>query len=182
MQASLRGGGERIPGEVAWRGLSAQAQGVAVPSSPGECRDPRSRSTCRAGPGSRAARERIRARIRARSRGRARAQPPSLASHPPQSSFTKLSDFLSPKRVSWGEETRASPFLPLLLPPGSRAWCPPRICDSIHFSLHSADVLRGVGEGGPVWGAQAARRGVGWGAVKRRSEVSTLGSLFQIGI
>lgn len=84
--------------------------------------------------------------------------------------------------MSWGEEARASPFLPLLLPPGSRAWCPPRICDSIHFSLHSADVLRGVGEGGPVWGAQAARRGVGWGAVKRRSEVSTLGSLFQIGI
>lgn len=59
-----------MPGEVAWRGLSAQAQGVALPSSPGECRDPRSRSTCRAGPGSRAARERIRARSRGRSRAR----------------------------------------------------------------------------------------------------------------
>lgn len=117
-----------------------------------------------------------------RAPAKARARPSSLASHPLQSSFTKLSDFLSPKWVSWGEKARASRFPHL--PRGSRAWCPPRICDSINFSPRPADERRGVGEGGRVRGGEAARRGVGWGrvrAVKRRSEVSTPGfTLFQI--
>lgn len=104
-----------MPGEVAWRGLSAQAQGVALPSSPGECRDPRSRSTCRAGPGSRAARERIRARIRARSRGRSRARAATFACFSPTSKFIHKTLRLSQPKE--GELGRGGESISLPPPP-----------------------------------------------------------------
>lgn len=86
MRASLRGGGERIPGEVVWRGLWAQAQGVAPPPSltpPSRSPlDPRGRSTCRGSPGSPAARERTRApHPSALPRTRARSHPRWFLTH-----------------------------------------------------------------------------------------------------
>lgn len=112
VHASLRGGGgDTIPSEVAWRGLLGTEDSV-LPSRP---RQAALRSTQPAAPpagpdpGLQPPRSAPAPRIRARSRGGA-LQPSSLASHPLQSSFTKLSDFLSPKGVSWGDKARTSRF------------------------------------------------------------------------
>lgn len=96
-----------------------------------------------------------------RAPAKARARPSSLASHPLQSSFTKLSDFLSPKWVSWGEKARASRFPHL--PRGIEGLVPTQNLRQHQFlSATSGRAERG-GRRGTGQGRQggAARSGVG---------------------
>lgn len=187
----FKGGGDTIPSEVAWRGLGAGlGRSSPLPPPPPPGRSPTLPGHTRPSlqlhlPGQPRVSSVGGAHPRpasARASANARSEAPSFASHPLQSSFTKLSDFLSPKGVSWGEEASASRFP--LRSPGMRARCPPRICDSINSSPHPADVQRGVGEGGQIWGREAARRGVGWGGSGEEEErgFNSGFTLFQIGI
>ena len=172
MQASLKGGRERIPCEVAWRGLSAQAQGVSLPSRPGEPLLPRPSGLLhlpgQLGVSNREGAHPRPASARALNDARAGARPPSLVSHPLQSSFTKLLDFLSPKWVSRGEEARASPSL--LLPPGFESLVPAQNLRQHQFLPTPSGCAerggrRGTGLGSP---GGEVRDGVGSGEEEER--------------
>lgn len=121
--------------------------------------DPRGRSTCRASRGAGAARERTRSpHPRALPPTRARSHPRSLLIH--FKVHSQNSQTFSAQR-GFARERRREPLPSPSSPQGLRAWCPPRIANCIDFSRRPAVELRGVGEGGLVWGGEAARRGVG---------------------
>lgn len=88
---------------------------------------------------------------RASQRARARSHPRSQLTHFKVHSQNSQT-FPSPMKRK--PETLPSPSK------GLRAWCPLRMCDSINFSLQPADVMRGVGERGPIWGGAVAPREV----------------------
>lgn len=186
MHASLRGGGDTIPSEVARRGLGV-GRGRSSPLPPPPAAPPSTRrplparpsrrSTCRAGPGSPAAEERTRApHPRALPRTSARSHPRPLLIHFKVHSQNSQT-FSAQRGVSLGEEARTSCFS--LLPREDEGRVPAQSLRQHQFHARTRRMCgEGVGEGERVWGRKAAPRRVGWGGVgvvKRRSEVPTLG-------
>lgn len=98
----------------------------------------------------------------ARVPAKARAQPSSLPPHPLQSSFTKLSDFLSPKGVSWGEEAKTSCFPHR--PPGIEGLVPAQNLPQHQFLPAPGGCAERGGRRGMRLGRRGgiARGGVGW--------------------
>lgn len=184
VHSSLKGGGDTIPSEVAWRGLLAQAEDAVLPSCPrgaAPLADPIRRSTCRASPGSLAAEERTGApHSRALPRRRARAT--ILARFSPTSKFIHKTLRLSQPKV--GELGRECESLSLPSPPlGDRG--PVARPESTTASI-SPRTRRMCGEG---WakgdGSWEARRHCeGWGGSREEEgrDFNSGFTLFQIGV
>lgn len=159
--------GDTIPMKLRGGDSWYRRLGSPLPPLPGRSPlDPTCSSTCRARPRSPAAEERTRApHPRARSRGGA-PQPSSLASHPLQSSFTKLSDFLSPKGVELGRKGESVPLPPTTASPEIEGLVPAQNLRQHQFLPEPGGCAeKGWAKGGRVWGDEAAFTEEGWGGV-----------------
>lgn len=177
MHASLRGGGDTIPSEVARRGLGVGRGRSSLPPPPAAPPSTLPPLHLPSRPRVSSAEERTRApHPRALPRTSARSHPRSLLIHFKVHSQNSQT-FSAQRGVSLGEEARTSCFS--LLPREDEGRVPAQSLRQHQFHARTRRMCgEGVGEGERVWGRKAAPRRVGWGGVgvvKRRSEVPTLG-------